>query len=185
MDLFKDKERFKQVIEYEPERPDFDANKDQKLFDIYMEKFEEAVNKHAIYKAKDAVQFEETGLDQVAQEAIELDDDENQGDGVFDKVQKHDHSDTIIHKTLLCSGSFSSDNWLLEARKTFYQGETGRLHLELAQFSLGGEKKSMGAQLLHTYENQAFNHLFNSNAECLFNHMQIHEKIYYFAIEKS
>ena len=133
--LSQNSERYKEILNYTVTRPDYDANKDQKLFDEYMTQFKEEIDEQDKFKSQDDDKFEfEDSLYTIANEASnqeENDDIYYKGDRYKEYISKSLICKEYISKSLICVGDFTSTNWLLDLRKTFYS-ETGKLQLELS-----------------------------------------------------
>ena len=125
--LSQNSERYKEILNYTVTRPDYDANKDQKLFDEYMTQFKEEIDEQDKFKSQDDDKFEfEDSLYTIANEAANQD----EKDDIYYKGRYGRYKE-YISKSLICVGDFASTNWLLDLRKTFYS-ETGKLQLELS-----------------------------------------------------
>ena len=105
-----------------------------------MTQFREVIEEQGLLKATADNQFEKTRLYEAAADAMDADfKEEDHYTSVNDGAEPQYKE--VISKSLICTGAFSSKNWLLDLRKTFYPDSDvltngGRLHLELSSFNM-------------------------------------------------
>lgn len=76
---------------------------------------------------------------------------------------------------------------MIQLRKWITSEEVGKnkLRLELQEFPpKKGKADALVELTLNTYDGLEVAKLFNNNYECLFNHVQVRNKIYFFTIEQ-